>query len=130
MQILFEAWLKDIILERTKVRSRFGWKYLSHIEDVNGVVATFVDIYGLEHTVRSKYLVGCDGGSSRVRKTAGIKMIGGQMYVYANKKLMIDADMRIPDQPGSISSTFGLKNLLRSSHSDVPGTLSQFIPDF
>lgn len=82
MQILFEAWLKKIILERTKVRSRFGWKYLSHAEDVNGVLANFVDIYGQEHTVHSKYLVGCDGGSSRVRKTAGIKMIGGQMYVY------------------------------------------------
>lgn len=31
------------------------------------------------HIVRSKHLIGCDGGSSRVRKTAGIKMIGGQI---------------------------------------------------
>ena len=80
MQILFEAWLKDIILTRTQIRTRFGWKYLSHVEDADGVLGTFVDFHGQEHTVRSRYLVGCDGGSSKVRKTAGIKMVGGQMF--------------------------------------------------
>lgn len=81
MQILFEAWLKDVIQIRTQIKARFGWKYLTHVEDADGVLATFVDVHGHEHTVRGRYLVGCDGGSSRVRKTARIKMVGGQMYV-------------------------------------------------
>lgn len=82
MQIIMEAWLKDLILTKSKthVRSRFGWKYLFHVEDQDGVIATFVDVHGQQHTVRSQHLVACDGGSSRVRKTAGIKMVGGQMY--------------------------------------------------
>ena len=83
MQIIMEAWLKDLILSKSKshVRGRFGWKYLFHVEDQDGVIATFVDVHGQQHTVRSQHLVACDGGSSRVRKTAGIKMVGGQMYV-------------------------------------------------
>ena len=82
MQIIMEAWLKDMILTKGKyhVRSRFGWKYLFHVEDQDGVIATFVDVHGQQHTVRSQHLVACDGGSGRVRKTAGIKMVGGQMY--------------------------------------------------
>lgn len=80
MQIIFEAWLKEKILTKSQIKSRFGWRYLSHTEDQDGVVATFTDVQGQEHTVRSEYLVGCDGGSSRVRKSAGIKMVGGQMY--------------------------------------------------
>lgn len=79
MQIIVEAWMKELILTKTHVQSRFGWKYLSHVEDGDGVVTTFVDTDGQTHTVRSRYLIGCDGGSSRVRKAAGIKMIGGQM---------------------------------------------------
>lgn len=53
----------------------------SHTEDATSVVANFIDIHGEYHSVRGKYLVGCDGGSSRVRRMAGIKMSGGPMYV-------------------------------------------------
>ena len=78
-QIIFEAWLKEIILKKRLVTSRFGWKYVAHTEQSDGVIATFMDYQGQNHTVRSQYLVACDGGGSRVRKTAGIRMIGGQM---------------------------------------------------
>lgn len=78
-QIVFEAWLKKVILAKKNIISRFGWKYLSHVEDDTGVVASFVDIHGNHHSIRARYLVGCDGGGSRVRRTAGIQMIGGPM---------------------------------------------------
>lgn len=81
MQIILEAWLKELILTKSHVQSRFGWKYLTHVEDGGGVVATFVDTDGQIYTVHGRYLVGCDGGSSRVRKTAGIQMVGGRMYI-------------------------------------------------
>lgn len=72
--------MKNIILTRTScVESKFGWTYIGHKETVHGVEATFVDRAGVKHRIRSLYLVACDGGGSRVRKAAGIKMIGGPM---------------------------------------------------
>jgi FAD-dependent monooxygenase len=78
-QIVFEAWLKSIVIEKENVTSKFGWTYVGHVETDKGVTATFVDGTGASHVVLARYLVGCDGGSSRVRKCAGIKMLGGQM---------------------------------------------------
>lgn len=80
MQIIFEAWLRKVILAQSGIRGKFGWKYLHHVEDHDGVLATIVDQNGEQHTLKSRYLVACDGGGSRVRKTAGIGMIGGPMY--------------------------------------------------
>ncbi|KAJ5105197.1 hypothetical protein NUU61_002544 [Penicillium alfredii] len=78
-QIIFEAWLKKIVVAKPHISSRFGWRYLSHREDATGVVAKFADLDGQHHTVRGRYLVGCDGGGSRVRRTAEINMLGGPM---------------------------------------------------
>ncbi|KAJ5934449.1 hypothetical protein N7466_003996 [Penicillium verhagenii] len=78
-QIVFEAWLKEIICERPNVTTRIGWTYTHHVETDNEAVATFIDSTGAAQTVRSRYLVGCDGGSSKVRKSTGIQMLGGQV---------------------------------------------------
>ncbi|KAJ5746824.1 hypothetical protein N7520_012006 [Penicillium odoratum] len=78
-QIIFEAWLKRLILNKTKVVSRFGWTYVGHIENPEGIIASFTDNTGQRRTLRGQFLVGCDGGSSRVRRSAGIKMSGGQI---------------------------------------------------
>lgn len=80
MQIIFEAWLRKVILSQSGICGKFGWKYLHHVEEHDGVIATFVDQNGEQHTLKSRYLVACDGGGSRVRKTAGIQMVGGPMY--------------------------------------------------
>ena len=74
--------MKNIVLTRTScVESRFGWTYVGHEDTRDGIATTFVDQAGVNHVIRSKYLVACDGGGSRVRKAAGIKMIGGPMLV-------------------------------------------------
>lgn len=78
-QIVLEAWLKSKCLASPSIDGHFGWKYLSHTESPEGVKSVYVDAEGQEHVVHSKYLVGADGGSSRVRKNAGIKMLGAPM---------------------------------------------------
>ncbi|KAL3477473.1 FAD binding domain-containing protein [Aspergillus californicus] len=80
-QIIFEAWLKGVLCGKDNVTAEFGWTYTGHVETADGVTATLVDGTGGTRTVRARYLVGCDGGSSRVRKSAGIRMLGGQIPV-------------------------------------------------
>ncbi|PYI19832.1 FAD/NAD(P)-binding domain-containing protein [Aspergillus violaceofuscus CBS 115571] len=87
-QVIFEAWIRKLLLAQAgtggsaAMQLRLGWKYLHHVEDATtGVVwATFLEVAtGVEHRVRSRYLVGTDGGGSRVRTAAGIRMLGGPM---------------------------------------------------
>ncbi|RAL10719.1 FAD/NAD(P)-binding domain-containing protein [Aspergillus homomorphus CBS 101889] len=85
-QVIFEAWMRKLILKQASagsaMQTRFGWKYLHHSEDETGVWATFLDAeQGVQHRVRSRYLVGTDGGGSRVRGSAGIRMLGGPMPI-------------------------------------------------
>ncbi|KAL3473957.1 hypothetical protein BJX99DRAFT_271953 [Aspergillus californicus] len=62
-----------------KVDVKTGWRDIGHVEEEDGVTATFIDPQGQKRTVRGRYLVGCDGGSSLVRKNAGIRMVGGRV---------------------------------------------------
>ncbi|CEJ62861.1 hypothetical protein PMG11_11346 [Penicillium brasilianum] len=80
-QIIFEAWIKDIICRCANVTFQSGWTYTNHVETDDGVTATFIEGNRATHTVRARYLVGCDGGSSKVRNNAGIKLLGGQIPV-------------------------------------------------
>jgi 2-polyprenyl-6-methoxyphenol hydroxylase-like FAD-dependent oxidoreductase len=46
-------------------------------QDAQGVTATLLDLdTNQERTVRSRYLIGCDGGSSGIRKAIGAKLEG------------------------------------------------------
>jgi hypothetical protein len=58
-------------------------KYLSHIENENGVSTICIDKEGNEHEFTSDYLVGCDGAGSRVRRNTGIKLKGGPINIGA-----------------------------------------------
>ncbi|KAK9427692.1 FAD binding domain-containing protein [Lipomyces doorenjongii] len=80
-QIIFEAWMKRKCLEHPLIDARFGLKFQSLSEDENGVVSTFEDLDGQKQTIQSRFVVGCDGGASRVRKSSGVRMIGGAMPV-------------------------------------------------
>jgi 2-polyprenyl-6-methoxyphenol hydroxylase-like FAD-dependent oxidoreductase len=81
-QIVLEGWLKKKIHEQPLIDGKWGYKYISHVEGEDGVEATFVNLENENLTLKGSYLVGCDGGASRVRKCTGIKMDGGPMYVY------------------------------------------------
>jgi 2-polyprenyl-6-methoxyphenol hydroxylase-like FAD-dependent oxidoreductase len=51
------------------------------VETPLGVESIFADCHGQQHLVKSTYVVGADGGSSRVRKNSGIKMMGGPLPI-------------------------------------------------
>lgn len=75
-QIVLEAMLKRKCLESPLITGKFGWRFESCDEDETGVTSKFVSLDGTEHTIRSQYLVGSDGGRSAVRKHIGIQTSG------------------------------------------------------
>jgi len=63
--------------ERTEnVTVRFGTELIDFKQDEAGVDVDLKTLAGETETVRCQYLVGCDGGASRVRKNLGIKLSG------------------------------------------------------
>ena len=58
---------------------RYGHEFLSFKQDPDGVTATVRSTGGAVSDIRSQYLVGCDGGTSTVRKQLGIELQGEQL---------------------------------------------------
>ena len=76
-QIVLEPRLRDILFERPEVTLRYGWTVESFAQDGDGVTTTIRNgETGEADTVRSRYLVGCDGGGSQVRRQLGIGLSG------------------------------------------------------
>ncbi|KIX97076.1 uncharacterized protein Z520_07190 [Fonsecaea multimorphosa CBS 102226] len=82
-QIIFEAWLREINDKDPLIDLRFGWKVETTRETDEGIIATATDKDGKTHTFKAKYGVGCDGGSSRVRRGLGIPVVGGPSPGYS-----------------------------------------------
>ncbi len=74
-QYTLEPLLKAHVDAMPAIDVRFGHELTAFAEDAGGVTATLATD-GAETTVRGKYLVGCDGGASVVRKGLGIKLRG------------------------------------------------------
>lgn len=76
-QILIEPVLKQAAEESTHVDVRFCWKLESFEQDADGVTSLIRNTQtGEEQRVRSKFLIGCDGGNSTVRSQLGIENEG------------------------------------------------------
>jgi 2,4-dichlorophenol 6-monooxygenase len=74
-------------------QARLSTEYISHEQDADGVTTTCRDrLSGREFTVRSKYLVGADGGNSLVAEHAGLP-IEGQMGVGGSINFLFKADL-------------------------------------
>ena len=72
---------------------RFRTEYLSHTQDADGVTATVRDrLRGDTYEIRARYLIGADGGRSKVAEDAGLPM-GGQMGVAGSINIVFDADL-------------------------------------
>lgn len=90
-QIFLEEEMKRGVDALASVDVRFGWK-LTGFEDLGPNVTAVIENAetGESGTVTARYLVGCDGGNSLVRKSLGIElegesgvvrpMMGGPMY--------------------------------------------------
>lgn len=76
-QIVVEPVLKKCAEENPNVDVRFNWRLESFAQDDEGVTSVLNNTAtGESLTVRSKYLVGCDGGTSTVRSQLGIENEG------------------------------------------------------
>ncbi|KAL3467716.1 FAD binding domain-containing protein [Aspergillus heterothallicus] len=80
-QVVFEKWMRDVVSKLEGVDFRLGWEYTGHEEsgDEGKVRAIFLDERGHRQEVVGAYLVGCDGGRSRVRQAAKIHIAGGSL---------------------------------------------------
>ncbi|KAJ9634880.1 hypothetical protein H2204_006114 [Knufia peltigerae] len=82
-QAVFEKWLKGICDRNPLIDLRFGWKLEEATEVEGGVRVSVTNTSsGTQSQILSKYLIGCDGGSSRVRRSLEIPLDGGPMPVY------------------------------------------------
>ena len=75
-QYTLEPLLKEIAEGIPGVTVRFGCEFLSLRQDPDGVTAQLRGAGGDVEALRASYLVGCDGGTSPVRKELGIKLRG------------------------------------------------------
>lgn len=81
-QAVFEAWLKGECDLDPMIETRFGWKFEAADERDDGVLTTVTNI-GKDRpvTISSRFLIGCDGASSRIRRGLQIELDGGPVYV-------------------------------------------------
>ncbi len=78
---------------RRGARVMFNWEYLSLTQDDTGVTALVKDhVTGLEHQIRAKYLLGADGGRSKVAEDISLPM-EGKMGVAGAMNVIIEADL-------------------------------------
>lgn len=78
---------------RRGARVAFNWEYLSLTQDADGVSAQVKDhITGEIHTIRAKYLLGADGGRSKVAEDIGLPM-EGKMGVAGSMNIVFEADL-------------------------------------
>ena len=74
-------------------QARMSTEYLSHVQDADGVTTTCRDrLTGKDITIRSKYLVGADGGKSLVAEHAGLPF-AGKMGVGGSMNILFKADL-------------------------------------
>lgn len=81
-QAVFEKWLREICEKDPMIDLRYGFR-VDDVEEVADCVKTVVtdDHTGKSCTYTSSYVAGCDGGSSKVRRSLGLPLDGGPMYV-------------------------------------------------
>lgn len=74
-------------------QARMSTEYVSHEQDAEGVTITCRDrLTGKDFTIRSKYLVGADGGNSLVAQHLGLPF-EGKMGVAGSMNIIFKADL-------------------------------------
>jgi 2-polyprenyl-6-methoxyphenol hydroxylase-like FAD-dependent oxidoreductase len=75
-QYTLEPLLKAEAEALTAVTVRYGCEFVSLSQDADGAVATVRDAASGSRQIRARYIVGCDGGASEVRRQLGIQLRG------------------------------------------------------
>jgi 2,4-dichlorophenol 6-monooxygenase len=78
---------------RAGARVRYDTEYRSLVQDSEGVTATVYDhLLGEEYRIRARYLIGCDGGRSKVAEDIGLPF-AGKMGVAGSMNIVCDVDL-------------------------------------
>jgi 2-polyprenyl-6-methoxyphenol hydroxylase-like FAD-dependent oxidoreductase len=75
-QYTLEPLLKSVAETLPNVTVRYGVEFVSFKQDANAVTAKVKDASGNLSEITAQYMVGCDGGTSNVRRGLGIKLSG------------------------------------------------------
>ena len=71
----------------------FNWEYQSLTQDDDGVNVEVKDyVAGVTHQIRAKYVIGADGGRSKVAQDIGLPM-EGKMGVAGSMNIVFEADL-------------------------------------
>ncbi|MET0425318.1 MAG: FAD-dependent monooxygenase, partial [Actinoplanes sp.] len=88
--------MEPVLIENATARGtalRYQTEYLSLEQDADGVTATVRDrLRGDDYQIRAKYLIGADGGRSRVAADIGLPMVG-RMGVAGSINILFEADL-------------------------------------
>src|SRR5580698_6167668 len=91
-----QNYLEPILIEAAGQRGttlRFNAEFLDLAQDADGVTATVKDRISNEtYEIRAKYLIGADGGRSRVAEVIGLPM-EGQMGRAGSMNIIVNADL-------------------------------------
>ena len=96
--------LEPILLGNAAARGsrvRFDTEYLSLEQDADGVTASVRDrLSGKDYQIRAKYLIGADGGRSKVAEDIELPMLG-KMGVAGSMNIVFEADLSryVADRP-------------------------------
>jgi 2-polyprenyl-6-methoxyphenol hydroxylase-like FAD-dependent oxidoreductase len=97
-QYTLEPLLKRVAEATPGVTVQFGCEFLRLEQDADGVTAHVRTLDGVKDSIRSSYLVGCDGGGSTVRKEIGAELQGESNILELRQALFRCDDLyeRIP----------------------------------
>jgi 2-polyprenyl-6-methoxyphenol hydroxylase-like FAD-dependent oxidoreductase len=97
-QYTLEPLLKSVAETLPSVTVRFGCALECFAQDERGVTAHVRNHDGRAGTIRARYMVGCDGGSSTVRRQLGIGLAGEANLLQLRQALYYCEDLfeRIP----------------------------------
>ncbi|MFI8186076.1 FAD-dependent oxidoreductase [Actinacidiphila glaucinigra] len=91
-----QNWMEPVLVEAAVARGtrlRYSTVYKSFEQDADGVTVVVEDrLRGDAYAIRAKYLIGADGGRSKVAEDAGLPM-GGKMGVAGSVNIVFEADL-------------------------------------
>src|SRR6185436_6847303 len=101
-QYTLEPLLKAEAEALPSVALRYGCTFESLSQDADAAVASVREADGAPREIRARYIVGCDGGGSAVRKQLGIQLRGEGNLLRLHQALYYAPDLfdRIPIRNG------------------------------
>lgn len=118
-QNMFDPILRDFAASHECVELAYRTRFDELVQDAQGVTATLTDLDGgRQFEVRARYVAGCDGASSAVRRCLGIHMSGNPALTYTTNVIF-----RCPN----LLSLHGVGQAYRHIFIDPKGTWSTIV---